>query len=177
MKKQIILLLTVAFTWGCNSGKNDSKLHFTNTIESSYAWTDHPATNMIWSNDAHSGNYVCKLDSSACCSATFNMKLSDISKKSLKSVHITAWINLSSISASADLILDVRDNSQKTLDYISTSAMDFISQPNQWVQVSLDANLDEKNRNKADNYFRVFVANSKPDYALVDDIELEFTEK
>jgi hypothetical protein len=169
--------LVIVLCCSCNSEMKDSKLNFTNSIESSYAWTDHPQSNILWSNDAHSGNYVCKIDSLFPYSVTFNMKLSDVSKNPLQSVRISAWVNSSSLMSNPIIAVDIRDHSQNTLEWFTQQSSDFISEPNKWEKVSMDLNLSVQNRNLPDNYIRVYLYSSQKDYSLVDDIEVEFTEK
>jgi hypothetical protein len=162
------------FFWSCGGNSKKSKLHFANSVESAYAWTDHPADNIIRSNEAHSGSYVCKVDAKNPYSVTFTMKLSDVSVDLLKSVHVSAWVNISDLQSNPQLVVELRDSTQKTIEWMPRQAAEFNLAPFEWGEMTADLSLEEKNRNNASNHLRVYVLNDKEQYCLVDDVELSF---
>ena len=173
----LVLWFVFIFAPACNPGRQDSKLYFSNSVESAFAWQDHSSQGITWSDQAHSGNYVCKMDSATPYSVTFNMKLSDISRKPLKSVRISAWVNMSSMVSDPVIAVDIRDSNFTSMEWISRPAKDFVAQPNHWEQIDFKVNLREKNRNRKSNYLRIYLSNAHRDYTLADDIEISFEEQ
>ena len=148
---------------------------YTNDIESAFAWTDCRNNSINYSPDAHSGIYVCKIDSTKPYSATFSMKVEDISKKQFKKLTFSSWILVADQHAEPCLILEIRDNTGKTVEWLPYKITGDKLHPRKWDRFETTFNLEENNRLQPSNVYRVYVSNGKADYALVDDIELSFT--
>ena len=164
------------FLVGCNGGRKDSKLHFFTSIESSYAYQNDLTPSVAWSGEAYSGNYVCRLDSATPYSVTFSMKMYKITGKQLKSVSVKAWVNMSAMTSDPMLVVDIKDSTDQSIEWLSRSAKDFVGEPNHWEEVEFKVNLTEKQRNRSSNSLRIYLMNTKKDFALVDDIEVSFEE-
>ena len=177
MNTRLCLLCLAFFVFaGCGSEKTGSKLSFFTTVESSYAWQDNLTPSITWSNDAHSGNYVCKIDSATPYSLTFNMRLSDISGKKLKSVRVKAWVNMSSMVSNPLVGFDFQDSTGKSMEWFSRPVKDFVAGPNQWEEADVVVNMNEKDRNRRSNILRLYIMNDHRDFTQVDDIEVSFEE-
>ena len=176
MKIILLVILAALLFAGCSSSDKDSGLVFSNSMESNLAWMDHPQSNIVWSDNAHSGHYVCKLDASSPYSVTYNMKVSDISKKPLKSVHISAWVNMSTVTGDRYIGISILESSQQAMDWIAQKALEVIGKPGEWHKVELNVDLLGK-RNRPTNIYRIFAVNEKQDVVLLDDLTIEFEEE
>ena len=160
----------------CSSEK-DSKLFFSNNIESSYVWDEHPPSSIVKFDKAHSGNYVCKMDVNNPFSITYNMRVKDISPKPLSKVKVSAWFMLTENNSEQNLIINILDSSmQKSFEWLARNAAEDIKELNQWGRVEQTIDLTQKNRNNPDNVIRIYAANGRGEPVYVDDIEIQFEE-
>ena len=167
-------LLVFTMLFSCSREEKKSKLAFDNNIESIY-WGSSP--NTIKFANAHSGNYVCKLDKTNPFSQVFNIKVKDLSTKPLRRAKISAWFMLTGNYSEQNLVLDVRDSSmQQSLEWINTDAIDYVKDLNKWGKAELIVDLTKKNRNNPNNVFRIYASNGKEEPIYVDDFEIQFEE-
>ena len=177
MTRTLFIACTMIVLSGCRSSKNDTKLVFSSSMESQYAWTDHPQSNIVWSEHARSGNYVCKLDATSPYSVTYNMKVSDISKRPLKSANVSVWVYMTSLAADPYLGFSILNSSGQPETWISMRALELIGKPNAWHQVKLKVDLTEGTRNRLGNTYRIFAQNDQADVVFVDDLVIEYEEE
>ena len=174
-RKSIVLWLLAVVLTSCGGDKN-SRLRYFNSMETDYSWQDNPPESIRRSKDAHSGDFLCKIDSVTPYSPTFNMKLWEISDKSLRSVHIKAWVKMSTLLSDPQIAVDIHDSTGKSIEWMSKKVKDFVSEPDRWVEASFNLELDQKDRNRRSNTIRIYVSNGHPDVAFADDIEIKFKE-
>jgi hypothetical protein len=162
------------FFSACSDEENYNKLSFDNNIECT-GWSTSGST--IPYANAHSGNYVCKIDKNNSFSTMLDIKVKDISKKPLKRAKITAWFMLTSHDTEQNLVLDVRDSTlQNSFEWIKTDAADYTNDLNKWTKAELIVDLTKKDRNNVNNIYRIYAANGKNDPVYVDDFEVSFEE-
>lgn len=167
-----ILLLLLILAAGCSTEKNRSKFVFDTTMENIY-WSPSPST--IKYDNAHSGNYACKINTTNAFSTVFESKVSEISNKPLKSAKISAWMMLTGDNSEQNLVLEIRDSSnQQTKEWLNTDAIDYIDNLNHWTKIDLIIDLTINDRNNLQNIYKVYASNGKEDAVFVDDFQVEF---
>ncbi len=171
MRKIKILLLSLILATGCSEEKR-GKLTFDTNFESAYWGTN---SSVIKSAEAHSGNYMSKINKDNPYSSTFEIKAKDLESKSISSVNITAWFMLTGDNSEQQLVFEIRDSSNlKTLEWLNLDATEYVEELNKWVKVEHLVDLTENNRNNPNNIYRVYASNSKDEPVYVDDIDIEF---
>ena len=172
----LLLVLSIALVSSCSNEQKDSKLFFSNNIENGYVWGDHSPSIQRFDN-AHSGNYVCKLDEKTPYSVVFNMREKAISTKQLKKATVTAWFLLTGTNSEQNLVIDVRDSAdQNSLQWSNMNAANSILDVNKWGQAELSLDLTQKGWDNPNNCIRIYAANGKGEPVYVDDIEIRFEE-
>jgi hypothetical protein len=168
---RVFSALFIILITACSEEKK-SKLTFTNDIESSY-WSSSAGV-MVFPN-AHSGNYVSKLNKESAYSTIFNIKVKDIPDHASQRIKISAWFMLTGNDSEQNLVLDVRDSSmQNSLEWINVDARDYVTDLNTWGKTELIVDLTQKSRNSPENVLRIYAANGKETPVYVDDFEIEF---
>jgi hypothetical protein len=149
-------------------------MNFNNNIETSY-WTT--SSNTIQVNNAHSGNYCCKLNKDSPFSTTFNIRVKDISEKPLQRAKISAWFMPTSDLVEQNLVLDIRDSTtEKSFEWINNDAANYLTELNKWGKIDLLVDLTINNRNDPNNVYRIYASNGKDEPIYVDDFEIVFEE-
>ncbi|MCX6274041.1 MAG: hypothetical protein NTV09_02375 [Bacteroidetes bacterium] len=167
-------LFAVIYLTGCaDSGSNDG-LTFNNDMETTFAFNEHPASNIVYFKNAHSGRYVSIIDTSNIWCGGFNMKVKDIDPAPLSKVTIGAWMYAQQPNADAQLAIDIRDKDGNTLDWLGQPAHDFLTTTVNWTWVQMEVDLSVKNRNNIDNTYRIYVVNNTGSAVLVDDLKIRF---
>jgi len=171
----LITLLSISAVFAsCKEEKVKSKLSYDNNNES-MAWTQSPA--IIKTPEAHSGNYVCKIDKGSPYSSVLNVRVKDISDKQLKKARISAWFMLTSNASEQGLVLDIRDSTgQNSLEWLGVDAADFTTEVNKWARAELVVDLTQKDRNNKGKLYRIYALNNTDAPVFVDDFEVNFEE-
>jgi hypothetical protein len=172
----LMIALMVLSLSSCDRNKN-SDLIFFNSMESSIGWNVNQVPNnypIIKFDNAFSGQYVCKLDSTNPFSITFYMKQKDICKKKLSLVRLSAWFMIIADNSEQNLVTEIRDSNEKVLEWIVKDAKDFEPEINNWRKVSITIDLTLNERNNPENYVRIYASNGKAFPVFVDDIKIEF---
>ena len=169
-----LLSLPILVLNSCSDSKSNDGLTFTNDMETIFAWSDNAPKNILYFNNAHSGKYVCMIDSSNIFSTTFNMNAKAISSSPLKRVTIGAWFNSQQNGSEPNIAIDIRDKDGSTIDWIAQSGKDLIKSTGEWTWVEMSVDLTSKNRNALDNSYRVYAFNKNGSGCLVDDIEISY---
>jgi hypothetical protein len=165
----LITLLTA-----CGDSASNNGLTFQNNIETSFAFSDNPRSNIIYFKNAHSGRYVCIIDSTNIFSVGFNMKVKDIDPDPLKKVTIGAWFNAQQAGSNAQLAIDIRDKNGNTVDWIAQPTGEYLTSTGDWNWVEMSIDLTVKNFNNPDNIYRIYAFNRTGSSVLVDDIKISF---
>ena len=170
----LILLCMTALFAGCSEEKVRGKLTFDNNNEC-ISWSQ--STSTIKFPQAHSGNYVCKINKENPFSNVLNIRVSEISNKPLKRATITAWFMLTSNGTEQNLVMDVRDSSQQnSFEWINVDAADNNNELNKWRKAELVVDLTKKDRNNINNVYRIYASNGRDEAVYVDDFEVSFEE-
>lgn len=174
MKKHFKKLLAFIFIFyvSCSDNKNKGRLCYDSNTENPY-WRATGA--VIKFENAHSGNYVSKINKDNPFSLNFEAKAKEISDKSLSKAKLSAWIMLTSFDSEQNLVFEIRDSTgEKTLEWLNINAADYIENLNQWVKIDHLVDLTISNRNNKEYFYRAYAANGKEHAVYVDDFELEF---
>jgi hypothetical protein len=177
MKYQTIYILAIItiFLSSCSQDENYSA-SYSNDIDVSQAWLDSKIPSVEKSLTAHSGIYLCKIDSSKPYSATFNLKVEDISNKPFNKVKLSAWIKAGSQDAKPQFVIDIIDpNTKSSIEWINKpfSGID-LKIDNEWNLYEFELSLSEKNRLTKTNEYRIYVCNFSKTPVLVDDLKVDF---
>ena len=167
--RTFILLLSASLIFGCGSKK--SEIIFKNDM-SMKTWHDAPDFSIVKDKDAPTIPYVCRIDSTSSYSATYSMRVSDISEEPLSSITLSAWVKVSDLRVTPDLVVNIRDSDDNSIEWLNKKL--YLSKPNKWIKETFKVNLKESNRNKKDNFIRVYVSCGNSTPAFVDDIEIQF---
>ena len=169
-----VAILTAVISSCSNMGSGDNKLVFENNMEASYAWSDIPQRNLIYSPVAHSGKYVCIIDSANVFSITYNMKMRDVDPEPLKRVKVGAWFNAQQDGSDPNLAIDVRDSLGNTIDWISQNSKELSKRTGNWEWMEMSIDLTVKKRNASGNSLRIYAFNKMPAGCLVDDFQVAY---
>jgi len=169
---KLACFIIIVFISGCSGEPNRGALTFNNNIEC-ILWEQ--SASSIKFDNAHSGNYVSKINSDNPYSTILNIRARDISDKPLKTVKVTAWFMLTSNTTEQSLVLDIRDSTNlQSIEWLNVDAASFNIVLNKWAQAELIVNLARNNRNNIDNVYRIYAVNSKNEPVYVDDFEVSF---
>jgi hypothetical protein len=170
----ITYLCIIVLFAGCSGETTKSKLSFDNNNEC-ISWQQ--TASAIRFPQAHSGNYVCKINKDNPFSAVLDIRVKDISDKPLRKARITAWFMLTSNGTEQNLVMDVRDSTmQNSYEWINVDAADYNSELNKWSQAELVIDLTKKDRNNINNVYRIYASNGRSEPVYVDDFEVSFEE-
>lgn len=176
MKKVLFLMAVMAagvFLTQCSSSEHN-ELTFTNDMETIYAWSDNHPSNIVYFNNAHSGKYVCLIDSTNIFGVTFNMKNKQVDPSQLKKVTIGAWFNAQQKDSDPFLAIDIRDADGNSIDWISSSVKDNLKSTGEWTWSEMTIDLTPKNRNGLENTCRIYAFNKSGSTCLVDDMKISY---
>ena len=175
------LFLTAALTTslyflpGCSGPDSKSELSFVNDMETLFGWnTNSRLSNIVYYKGAHSGRYVCAMDSSNNFGPTFEMRLKEVDPGPLKRLKVGCWFNTQQEGSRPEIIVDIRDKDGNTKEWLTQPGKDIIKSTGEWTWVELQLDLSVKNRNLPDNIFRIYPLNTSGAVALADDIGIHF---
>lgn len=171
MNKLIVIAAVSLLITGCSY---KPEMTYKNDM-SAKSWGLEPTSNIVKDFKAPSAPFVCKIDSSAPYSPTFNMRVSEISEETLTKVTLSAWIKVDDLRATPDLVVDIRDKNDQSMEWLAHTI--YLSKAHKWIKQEVTVNLKERNRNNKQNFIRVYVSNGKSIPASVDDIEIKFETK
>ena len=169
----MMLVQSVLFFSCKESPKVQSGLYFKNNIESSLGWyTD---ATIFKTKDAHSGEYVSKIDSVTIYSLGFNLPLSIVNERFLPVTEVKAsvWAMFKSRSAKGALITELKKN-DSLITWQSVRLQQYCLEANKWYKVEYILNLKDNDFNNSENLFRFYVANDSKEEIYLDDFEVEF---
>jgi hypothetical protein len=170
-----MILCTGIFLPGCTkNGAGENNLVFINNMEASFAWSEMPQRNLVYSPIARSGKYVCIIDSGNVFSITYNMKMSDVDPDPLKRVTVGAWFNVQQDGSDPNLAIDVKDSIGNTIDWISQNDKNLAKRTGNWEWMEMTIDLTVKKRNASGNTIRIYAFNKKGAACLVDDFEVRY---
>lgn len=169
----MLLILPFLFFSCKESPKVQGDLYFKNNIESSLGWYKNPT--VLKTKDAHSGEYVSKIDSVNIYSLGFDLPLSIVNERFLPvtEVKATVWAMLKSKNAKGALITELKKN-DSLIVWNSVKLQDYCKEANKWYKVEFILNLREHDFSNNENLFRCYVANDSKEEILLDDFEVEF---
>jgi hypothetical protein len=178
MNKKVITLLNCAvivfafLVTGCSSEQTQPKMSFGCNIETAY-WKNLSVAYKF--PNAHSGNYVSKLNKDSPYSAALDIPVNEISSKPLKRAKITAWFFLTSHTTVQNLVCDIRDSTmQNSIEWIGIDAADFSNELNKWAKAELTIDLTKNNRNNSSYVYRIYAFNDKDETVYADDFDVSF---
>ncbi len=166
-------MLVVTLFIACDKQENE-ELIFENTIDNVNAFTENRPSTVIYSEEAHSGYFVSKIDVSSPYSPTLYLQLSEISKDPLKKVIVSAWIMNSGYNALPEIAVDIMDENKNSIEWTASGVSKADTALNKWHKIYFNVNLLAEDKNKSDNYIKVYVCNGGKDFSYVDDITIEF---
>lgn len=174
-RKEIFLIGLVSmmiFLFGCGQKGINDKLHFSNSFENYADWGF--SSNTIIKGDAHSGRYVCQLDSSNQYSILFKSTLGDITDKPLKKIKCSVWAYFPEFTSRGSLVISGDSAVNKSLFWNGTRAQDFITEPKQWTKIETTVDFPESFSLKKENVINVYLWNDGKGIVCFDDLEFSF---
>jgi hypothetical protein len=176
LKSSSLFILSMALVGfsGCSDLKSNDGLTFTNDMETVVGWSTNAPSNFVFFNNAHSGKYVCIIDSANIFGSTFEMKSKAIASAPMKRVTIGAWFNTQQNGSEPQIAIDIRDKDGNTIDWIAMPVKDVLKNTGDWTWAEMTVDLTPKNRNAVDNAFRVYAFNKSGAACLVDDMVIRF---
>jgi hypothetical protein len=172
MTKQISLIaLTFLFCFICCNSKKNVAL-FSNNFDELNEWGY--SSDILVEGSAHSGKWMCELDSLRPYSITFRKKLNELSSKNFKTIRAEGWIKLSSINAKANLVVAIDSINGNAFKWNAISSESQISEQNKWTKVFGEFNFPE--RMSPDFDLLVYVWNNGNKKIWVDDVSIQIIE-
>ena len=172
-KTQFVAYLVIIILFaGCSDDTSQTRFRFDNNNEC-ISWRH--TTSTVRFPQAHSGNYVCRINKDNEYSTILDIRVRDISDKPLKKARISAWFMLTGNASMQNLVFDVRDSSvMNSYEWINADAADQDYELNKWTHVKLEVDLTKKDRNNMNNVYRIYANNNREEPVYVDDFEVFF---
>lgn len=167
------LMFSLLFFSCKESPKVQGERYFKNNIESSLGWYKHPS--VFKTKEAHSGEYVSKIDSVTIYSVLFDLPLSIVNIRwiPVREVKATVWVMFKSENAKGALITELKKN-DALIVWNSVKLQDYCKEAGKWYKVEYILNLRENDFSSDDNLFRCYAANDSKGEIFLDDFEIEF---
>jgi len=170
----IAIFSLLTFSRCSDHSSGNGELVFVNNMDMLVAFNPSTPRNIVPYKNAHSGMFVCIVDSENVFSVNYEMKNRNISNEPLKRVKVGAWINMQQEGSDPNLAIDIRDSSGKTLDWIAVNSKDLSKKTMEWQWMELTVDLTVKKRNAPENSLRIYAFNQKGASCLVDDMEVRY---
>lgn len=176
MKTNILGLIALFATLLSSCGKSDKDyvVVYKSDMDTQIAWTDNPIPGLVKSPSAKSGIYICRMDSVNPYGPTFNMAVKNITDKKFSHVKISGWIKAESENAEPNLVLDIHDANNQSIEWLAKNFTGPVLNTKDWEYYEFDVDLSEKNRLNETNIYRIYVSNGKGSAAYCDDLEISF---
>ena len=169
------MALVLLILSGCSDKKQEG-LHFFNDFEAIQGWVKAPTIPTLAKGTAYSGNFALRLDSVEAFSHAFQLKFKDISSKPLRKVKFSVFVMFTNPNAQAKLVFAIDGVDKPNLLWNGLHLQDYVKEPNKWVQVSGEINLEKDGVNSRDNTAILYVWNTGKEVVFADDFDLEFFE-
>ena len=173
LKSLLLCLFLIIHVTSCKKGTN-AIAEYTSNMETQLAWTDNPAPNIILNPNAHSGNYVCRLESANQYSPTFNMKVGAISKSNFTKVKVGIWMKAEEVNANPTLVVEIRDGNMQPLDWNGKSYSGPVLNTKDWEYYEYELDLKQKNWLDKNNFLRIYCHNKESHAIFCDDLTVSF---
>jgi hypothetical protein len=138
------------------------------------AWNEHPLVTPTMAENAHSGNYVCQIDSGRVFGPSFYEQIKAITPKTVSKVTISGWFYLKGDQSTPEMALDIQDKNRQTLEFLSFPVRKIVADKGIWVNASSEIDLTDKSRNNPENYLKIYFLNKNSESVLIDDMEINF---
>ena len=166
----IFIALFAIVSCGDKKDKQDANsVKFSNDMENNLQWMN---TNTLVKDKAHSGDYVCKMDSTHEYSFGFYYKFEKMNTKLPKKAKVNLFAFAQSSCEKVQLAIEV-DSLGKTIFWTSKPIEKKLSTPNQWIEVAEEFDFPQNILPSYD--VKVYVWNPKKKNFLLDDLNVEFT--
>ncbi|MFA6923943.1 MAG: hypothetical protein WC223_06785 [Bacteroidales bacterium] len=160
------IVLTCIF-YSCGKSKQEAK--FSNDMEQEKYWIN---LQTITKGDAHSGKYICKMDSTKEYSFGFGSKIEDFTTKIPKKVKVNFFSYAKNSCEGTGLVIQIDSAAGKNIFWISGNISGKLSKMNEWVEINEIFNLPAKL--KPSNEIKIYVWNPKKKEFYIDDFNVEF---
>ncbi len=175
MKKIVFFAFVISVILiSCSSDddKDNKGLTFSNDIDQMIGWVQHPS---FIKGNAHSGNYMCKVDSTMAYSYTFILQAEDFPTKTAKSINASVWGKISNLNDSINLVIELTSKGQ-TIAWNGNLFINFIKNIDEWGKVESSIKIPENL--PSDAILKVYARGTKKksDFTILDDFEISFVE-
>ena len=121
---------------------------------------------------AHSGNYLCRVDSMTPFGYFFKAKLAQLSDSKIKKVKTSVWVKIKNMNALGYVVIAL-DSAGKVFHWQGLAIEKEIRTPNEWVNLNVEVNLDSlKLSNKPWLTLGSYVWSRGNEQILSDDLEV-----
>lgn len=170
--KKLYLIGLIGVMASCKNSSKTNDIYY-NSVDIVRSLNNDVAGNLIRFDDAHSGKYVYKISKENSFSGTFDIKVNDLPEKP-KKVTLEAWLYLETLNSNPDVVIEIRDGSFNMKEWLSSKAIDQITQEKKWTKVTCVVDLTQQNRLNPDNRIRGYVSNGSEGVTYVDDLTMIF---
>ena len=170
------LALSCFLMSSCNMGNsNTNSIVYENTVDNYVPWMNEITPNIMAIGNAHSGNYVYRLNASNQYTTLFNQTLKQISKSKIKKITYSANVIRENNTVDCKLVIDVRDKTDKVLKWEGKDTKEVKDlKDKEWTKITMELDLTKDNLNDPDNHVRIYTLNAAKADVLVDDISIAF---
>lgn len=176
MKKNLfpllLILVSLSSCFTKDEGSKDGKVYF-NDYENILPWNE--ASNNVQTiikGQGHSGNYLCKVDTTLAFGYLFKAKLNQLSDKKVKKVKTSVWVNVKSLNAKGSVVIAL-DSAGKVFHWQGLPIEKEMKAPNEWVNLKVEVDLDAlKLSDKPWLTLGTYVWNQGKEQILSDDLEV-----
>lgn len=178
--KKLVILLNLALLGACSSDKEgtteiDDKTVCFNNFEGSGGWSNDPGRNnasLVKKGNGHSGQYALVVDKDHEFSLTYDMPLGQISSSKFKTLHLDAWVYMTSEKGAATIGMQIMaPDNYTSLGGGDVKFTDVVKKYNEWVPISKDFPLPD-NITSA-QHLRLFMWRAgATEPVLLDDVKL-----
>lgn len=165
----LFFIATVLICVLCGCGKSkQAGAKFSNDMEQEKYWMN---LQTIAKGDAHSGKYVCQMDSTKEFSFGFDSKFEEFTTKIPKKVKVNFFGFAANSCEGVGLVIQV-DSAGKNIFWTSGNIAQKLGKTNKWVEINEVFNLPPKIQ--PFHEIKVYVWNPKKKKFYLDDFSVEF---
>lgn len=163
----ILLFSVITIIHSCSSSNKDNA--YINDIDNLSSWFSHPT---IIKGKAHSGLYMCKVDSINPYSIVYNRQLSEVALVGKKKIKFSAWcMSDTHIPKTAKLVLSIEEG-KKSFLWKGPLLMPFMTDVNNWYEITGEADIPEGLPSESNLIFYLWSPDNET--VFVDDFSLSF---
>ncbi len=166
-----LLLIALVLLAGCKGHNPSGNLVYFTDVDNLAGWYETPT---IIKFKAHSGEFVCKIDTINSFGLTFKKRMSEISGKAIFKVDVSAWVYVNDLGAKGGFVCSLDSMLGKGFVYLNERFDEKIDKAKRWTKVKSEFFFPDSY--DPDFIFAVYLWNTGKEDIFADDLEIRITE-